>query len=569
MNTEPGQTPQSSTVGDDPKQLRQRWAPALRFALAILAVAITIPLAIAPRKFNHEEILTKGLTLFVDGDCYARMIRARDVYEHPGKIVREHKFENWPDGTKPHTTAPMDYFIAGIAAALPESWCEGRTRIDMAGALVGPILGALAAAFLAVSWVLFRLRHGWAAVLLFAVSPALAWATVLGRPDHQALLVLFLTIAISMELWMLLARTCGLSNELIERAAPWIAGGAWGLALWTSLFEPVILGFAFLLAAIATEGLAGARRRLPEWIFGGAILCLSFVIEGVRITLPGADPAFANWARLIPELSGSRLVDIVRWGGWVVVAVPILFIYIGARGLAARAPGWRGWFSLAVVAIAVISLGLWQQRWTAYSILCCVLMLPWGLQVLPRGMLAGAGYAIAVILSLWPAAAEWEALVYPSETRAAALRERREEARVLHTIASGLRENAKGDANAGVLAPYWMGPSLAYWGNVPVMGSTSHQSLPGILASAEFFLADELLAEKIVRAHKVGWVLAYDSGRTMATSQIVLNRAAGSGACMGRILDGNPGYAPAFLEPSVKLGPFVLYRVRPELVRGQ
>ena len=60
----------------------------------------------------------EGNIYFVDPDCYSRMSRARLVAEHPGLIVRQPDFENFPAGISPHTTAPLDYLIVLLAAGL-------------------------------------------------------------------------------------------------------------------------------------------------------------------------------------------------------------------------------------------------------------------------------------------------------------------------------------------------------------------------------------------------------------------------------------------------------------------
>ena len=43
------------------------------------------------------------------------MTRAQMVRAKPGLIVRHHAFENFPQGTTPHTTAPLDYLIVALS----------------------------------------------------------------------------------------------------------------------------------------------------------------------------------------------------------------------------------------------------------------------------------------------------------------------------------------------------------------------------------------------------------------------------------------------------------------------
>ena len=81
--------------------------------------------------------LSRGHVYFTDADCYARMTRVRICAEHPGTVVRHHDFENFPAGTSPHTTAPLDYLILLLALVLKPFTAQ---PIDVAGAFVAPLL---------------------------------------------------------------------------------------------------------------------------------------------------------------------------------------------------------------------------------------------------------------------------------------------------------------------------------------------------------------------------------------------------------------------------------------------
>jgi hypothetical protein len=188
--------------------------------------------------WNRDQVLvprTDGsvLVVYADGDCHSRMQRAAIVTENPGTIIRRHDFENYPAGTIPHTTAPMDYLIAALGVfARP---------LEIAGAWISPLLGLITVLFLWLWSRALHLRPRWPMLLLFAVSPALTHAFALGRPDHQSLLVALTTIALA-------------SNfAFIRTSRPawaWISGAAWGLALWVSWFEPLILLAAQELARV-------------------------------------------------------------------------------------------------------------------------------------------------------------------------------------------------------------------------------------------------------------------------------------------------------------------------------
>ena len=99
----------------------------------------------ATRCANYQDVFVAGNVYFVDADCYARMTRAQMVSEKPGLIIRHHPFENFPQGTTPHTTAPLDYLIVGLSLLLNPFTIHS---LDLAGAFVSPSLALLGGWFL-------------------------------------------------------------------------------------------------------------------------------------------------------------------------------------------------------------------------------------------------------------------------------------------------------------------------------------------------------------------------------------------------------------------------------------
>ena len=102
-------------LGLEFSHLLQRGA---RRGLLLLELVLLSGLIIATRDAKHADVFVNGQVYFVDADCYSRMTRAREVWEHPGLVVRQHPFENFPAGIIPHTTAPLDYLIVALAASL-------------------------------------------------------------------------------------------------------------------------------------------------------------------------------------------------------------------------------------------------------------------------------------------------------------------------------------------------------------------------------------------------------------------------------------------------------------------
>jgi hypothetical protein len=165
----------------------------------IAAIAFFCVLTFVTRCHNLRDIFIRGHIYFVDADCYSRMTRVAMLAEHPWTVVKHQDFENWPEGVNSHATAPLDYLILGIGRMVDwglriadrkgGSVLRGQT-LDVAGALGSPLIGVAGAVFLAV-WLWALRRRFWEmAMLLYAVSPILVHGTLLGRPDHQSLLML-------------------------------------------------------------------------------------------------------------------------------------------------------------------------------------------------------------------------------------------------------------------------------------------------------------------------------------------------------------------------------------------
>jgi hypothetical protein len=157
-----------------------------QFALIFFEILILSALILAARCANYRNVFIAGNVYFTDADCYARMTRVRRCAEHPGLIVRHHDFENFPMGTTPHTTAPLDYAILGLAVVLRPFTVHW---LDLAGAIISPLLGLLGGWFLWWWARQMRFRFRWPMLLLYAISPILVHGSELGRPDHQSLLI--------------------------------------------------------------------------------------------------------------------------------------------------------------------------------------------------------------------------------------------------------------------------------------------------------------------------------------------------------------------------------------------
>lgn len=447
------------------------------------------------------------------------------VYEHPGTIIRHHDFENYPQGISPHTTAPMDYLIAGLGWALKPFSAQ---PLDLAGALISPILGVLTTAFLWY-WALELIQQFRKLMLVLAsISPILVHGTLLGRPDHQSLLIFLMAAGLGAEL--ALARTPVLKWSVIS-------GIAWGLAFWVSLYEPLILAATVLGAELLFfRAKLFVRERL--WALGIclAIMAIALFIEHWHVQLPDETTKtyFMRWRETVGELSSVSILSplVFRWVGFGLFLAPILLI--------TRLRDARRSIIMLVLFVVTFSLTLMQVRWGYFFALVVAMSLPWQFSPFVKHRLAVWALFLA---SLWPMLREWDETIFPSEQRRADLGERRREAFWLRDVAEHLR----GEEVRAILAPWWLSPALAYWSGQPAIAGSSHESLPGSVEAARFYLAENPGdAEKVLRERHAGFVLADDPQRVLQTSALLLGRVTPASALASALYE-HPSSPPEFL----------------------
>lgn len=520
-----------------------------RVVIALLEIVVFSALILATRSANYRDVFVGGDIYFTDGDCYSRMTRARMCLEHPGLIIRHHSFENFPAGTTPHTTAPLDYLIVALTAALKPMTARA---LDLAGAIVSPLLA------LATGWFLWwwswrsRLPYRGAPLLLFALSPILVHGTELGRPDHQSLLLALVTVALCAE-WILASGN--LEGIWTQRSLPhWslVSGAAWGFALWVSFYEPLIL-----LAVLFVSQLLFARKNFiaPHRLIGWAV-CLGIILIALAIEqrLPlwpgtGIHPMFANWARTIGELNHVRINDPVwlRWAGLLLIPLPAL-LWIGTAKVRTLP------IFLAALLAASFALTIWQARWAYFFVMLFALALPAALGII-RNKIVGW---IVLAISLLPILTDWDEKLWPNESQNALVLERRAEAVGWRTAALPLAAPTE----APFLAPWWWSPAVAYWSGQPGVAGSSHEALDGIEQSARFFLASNPETGRAILAKtRAAWVLVYDADRTLGNSSALLGLSPPENA-LGRVLDRTPAQAPAFLQLASQNPACKLFRVR-------
>ena len=484
-------------------------------------------LVLVTRCANDGDVFFGGQINFIDADCYSRMTRARICFEQPGTIVRRHDFENFPNGISPHTTAPLDYLIVALAIALmPLS----KNALDLAGAIVSPLLSIALGIFLCWWTRKMRLRFRWGSLILYGASPMLAHGFALGRPDHQSLLIALITIALCAE-WSLTQ----------ESSQSWsiVSGASWALALWVSLYEPGVL--LLIVVAFRARGMVKRERRVG-WIVFAAILAIAFIVERRIPVWPSREfgGALRNWSTTVGELAHVPLASTIwfNWCGWLLLLVPIVFW-----------PKWNRNTPLFLIALlmAAFALTIWQARWSYFFVMIFAMLVPEILSVLRKPLIATTIFIIA----LFPIVQAWDHLFADEELMRRA--ENKIEQRELRAMSSQI--------DGAFIAPWWFSPALSYWSRQPGVGGSAHESIGGIVETAEVFETwDAEEAKQILDRDKVKWIVSYDADRVAQNSAQTLGKPVPQNAfCY--LLDRRASEVPPFLRLIAQTGHFKLFRV--------
>jgi hypothetical protein len=513
-----------------------------RWFAVFLEITILSALILATRCANYQDVFVAGNVYFTDADCYARMTRVRICEKNPGSVVRHHNFENFPQGTTPHTTAPLDYLILALTLALTLFTGHG---IDLAGAVVSPLLALFGGWFLWWWSRRMKFRYRWVTLIVYAVSPVLVHGTELGRPDHQSLVMLLVTVAICAE-W----------TSRSESSRQWsaLSGTAWGLALWVSFYEPLVL-FAIVVAV----NLLRDRRSLfaKYWRFGwicfAAVLAIAFLIEQriPAMSIFQSTEIFKNWTRTIGELVHVSPANPIwlRWTGYLLLVAPFL-VWVSLR------KGTLLPSTILALLVATYGLTIWQGRWAYFFVSVFAIALPDLLEPIK----SRTAVWVAFVMSIFPILRDWDTQLWPNEAEYARRIEQRNESVRLRDLAVNLQSSE----SRAFLAPWWLSPSIAYWSEQPGLAGSSHESLSGITDSARFFLSEDWpSAREILENRKVAWVIACDFERVAQNSSAIL------GSALPRhplcfVLDRTPAQVPRFLVFSGQNGVGKLYRTAVE-----
>ena len=511
----------------------------LRKGACFLGLAICLCLFCLCQLQKAQEVFLSDGVYFVDADCYARMTRVGIVSKNPGVLIQRHAFENYPLGIKPHTSAPMDYLIAGA------NWLFGsRDHLDFIGAWVSPLLGVT---LLILAWIWgqrTKLPYRWSMMVLLSVSPILLHGFAVGRPDHQSLILLLTGSGLLAE------------ASLWKDRSSWISiwwGISWGMALWVSWFEPFMLlslGLAVRILVLRSECL-----HRTWWLSLGvagllgvfAIALEGFPGTGLRSELR---PYFFRWATSIGELQAlNPLHAALAWTGWLSLPLPFALAWVA----------WKrkervGWLWLALV-IATAGLTAWYSRWGYFLALSVALALPTGLGIVRRRWI---GYGL-FLASLWPVVSNLDAILFPDGENRRTIAENLQENQYLRQAAFALA-SLEGD---GILAPWWLTPQLVYWSGKSGVAGSSHESLSGAIDTARFFVTqNENEAKSILRDRHSDFIVVCDANRLLENSYQTLGETGTPANQMAAILFRTPSRAPHYLRLVFQNPSFKVYRVQ-------
>jgi hypothetical protein len=417
----------------------------------------------------------------VEADCYSQLARVQRILDGQRLIQNHFKVENWPEGIIPSTTAPFDYVILLLYGPLALFTSH---PLDWAGALVSPALWV----GLVIFWMLFRSREfnlvGRALFLLgSAALPAFIWATACGRPRHQSLILALMAMGLTAEYerWQI---------ELTPKRA-WniFAGIVWGLACWTSLFEPIVVVVALVLFNLIVR----RRENFAFLVSFGVVMLVALLVEGVHVFVPPPEyhEALVRWLGTIAEVQPLTFAGTTQRMTLIFYVLPFM-----AWRLWPRANGNKTDALLILLTLLLSILTMMQSRWIYYACLGELFL------IVRYGQIAPAHWTRLVVFSLFLLGMAGEDYAQIAGRAGAPANQ---PSLQLVQISRAI------DAPGGIMAPWWLSPGLLYFSGQPIVSGSSHCGISGIVASAKFFSSGSWIeAERILRERKVRWIVAWD-----------------------------------------------------------
>lgn len=429
----------------------------------------------------------------VEADAYARLARVQRILQGHGLIQNFHPQENYPDGIKPTTTFPFDLPI--LALYFPIHYFTAHA-LDWAGALVSPALYFALAIF--IFWWSQNLTFRTRVALLFGIAamPALVWATPFARPDHQSLDLVLFAAAFCLE-WN---RWREGNSPRAAKIFAIVAGILWGIAMWDSLYEPLLL-----FVIVVGFNLAMRRREQPGFLIAAiVILAISFCVEGLPLDRPPRefDPYLVRWLGTIAEVRPMSMLSATIYFSpalWVVPLFIFRYLQLGPR----KTEDWL----LAFLSVVLIAITFTQTRWFYFT-----------------------GFVLLLLMAGW---CEREKIVWLRRVALVAIvyglmwgidydlnkmdQDEKKPTPQLRHIALSI------DGPGGILAPWWLSPALLYYSGQPIVAGSSHMTIPGIVDTARYFTTNSWVeGDQILQKRHIRWVVVYLPERLIQNSQQIL-----------------------------------------------
>ncbi|MDZ4743083.1 MAG: hypothetical protein SGI98_06650 [Verrucomicrobiota bacterium] len=459
---------------------------------------------------NWDFVFFGGQIFFIDADCYTRMYRVLLLENSNQWVIHTHAFENAPYGISPHTTLLLDYAILILSKIF--SFFNLTPSLDYAGAFVSPVIGLIAFIYLWF-WSAKVLQGSARGMLItaFIFSPPLIFAFQLGRPDHQSLILLFILIFITMlYLWIRENKRDGdfQNHRNLSHVYALITGLSWGAALWVSLFEPLIIG---LLTIVIIVFLIKNPLRQKHYFLAALVMIifLMLTIEGWKIRFSdfAANPFLMNWYQTIGELQGLSAGKLSTYFGWLIWLSPLLLIH----GFRKRELPLFYTMITGILFFSLLLLSFYHSRWVSCAGLLFSLSIPPLL-----GAMKGRVWKWIFFLILISPCVRYlgnESMRRPDPD---SLVVQQQDLRYLSQI---IPKNQ----NLIIMAPWWWSPYLLYWTGNPIVASSSHQSIDGIVDSARFYSALKVKDSlEILDKRHVQIVIGYDTPRVLSDSLRIL-----------------------------------------------
>ncbi|MEM1058871.1 MAG: hypothetical protein AAGK14_06460 [Verrucomicrobiota bacterium] len=445
----------------------------------------------------------------VEADAYTRLIRVRNILDGQGLVQSFHPHENYPEGITPSTTLPFDLVILSLHPIM-SLW--SAEPLDWAGAFAAYVCFPII--FVLLYFWSGRLGWRWEArgLLLvgITVTPGIMWATPFARPDHQALVLLMLSGGLAAEL----IRWRPDRPDTVFWAA--LGGACWAFALWTSLFEPLIL-FALILV---TNLIARRREQHPFLISFGVVAAVAILVEGAHlreivgqafstVSDDQIRSALGRWSETVNELKPMYLslwhlsVNLTALVWLLPVTIACLYRQSGLR---------LEHHLLTGMTVLLTLFAIFQVRWFYYATLGLLLLTALWIH---REKLAVLRYGAVTIVGLsWIVC--WAAMFGeqndPEKKQPPVFPQVKQLARLADQENSG-----------SVMGVYWLSPAFSYFSGRPMVASSSHLTIEGIVDTSRFFTTSSWIeANRIAQEREAGWILCFVPSYQHMMSEIIL-----------------------------------------------